>query len=227
MTTVGILGAGQAGSALATALLGIGHEVVIANSRNPATLKSLVEDLGPGARAAWAKDAAAAADLAILAFPHAPHDLLPVAELAGKIVLDTNNYMPWRDGHYPEVDAGRSTVHELRQRMLPDSKIVKAFTHIQFHPRPQIRDDRDLIPALFRLARPRAAEDRIALVVSSNHRDASEVVARIYDELGFDAVDNSPLSDSWRSAPGTPMWMESVDGQSRAALVRNLLLAER
>src|SRR5690606_1773204 len=143
-----------------------------------------------------------------------------------KIVLDTNNYMSWRDGHFSEVETGRATVHELRQRMLPESKVAKAFSHIQFHPRPQVRVASDLIPAIFRLARPRDAEDRIALVVSSDHPEAVEVVGQIYDELGFDTVNNSPLSESWRSAPGTPMWMKSVDGQSRSELIHNLRLVQ-
>ncbi|WP_202866417.1 hypothetical protein [Cohnella sp. AR92] len=56
---------------------------------------------------------------------------MPVEQLAGKIVLDTNNYMPWRDGHFPMIDSGEMTVHELRQKQLPASKVAKAFTHIQ------------------------------------------------------------------------------------------------
>lgn len=174
-----------------------------------------------------AVDAAAAADFAVIAFPYAPHVKLPVDELAGKVVIDNNNYMVWRDGHFPEVDAGRRTVHELRQEQLPDSVVVKAFTHIQFHARFPIRVPRDALPAIRRLARPEGAHDRKALVVSSNHPEAVDLVARVYDELGFDAVDNSPLSESWRSAPGTPMWQHSVDGQSHDELVRNLQLARR
>ncbi|WP_027194562.1 NAD(P)-binding domain-containing protein [Paraburkholderia sprentiae] len=55
---------------------------------------------------------------------------MPVEALAGKIVLDTNNYMIWRDGHYPIGDSGEKMEHELRQEQLPTSKVVKAFTHI-------------------------------------------------------------------------------------------------
>jgi predicted dinucleotide-binding enzyme len=56
-----------------------------------------------------------------------------------------------------------------------------------------------------------------------------EFVTRFYDDLGFDAVDNSPLSESWRTAPGTPMWRHRhhVDGQGREELIRNPQLAER
>ncbi|SES23291.1 hypothetical protein SAMN05216188_12751 [Lentzea xinjiangensis] len=227
MAVIGIIGAGQAGSTLARALVAAGHDVVIANSRGPETLAGLVGELGSRARAAHVADAAAAADFAIIAFPYAPGDRLPAEELAGKVVIDINNYMAWRDGSYPEVDLGHKTVHELRQEQLPASKVVKAFTHVQFHERHPLRGQEDELPAVVRLARPAGAADRKALVVSSDFPEAAELVTRLYDDLGFDAVDNSPLSESWRSAPGTPMWSHSVDGQSREELVRNLRNAHR
>src|SRR5690606_31058885 len=90
MTTIGILGAGQAGGTFARAAVDAGYEVVIANSRDPLTLASVVRDLGPRARAAWSAEAAAAGDIVLLAFPYAPQHRLPVAELAGKIVIDNN-----------------------------------------------------------------------------------------------------------------------------------------
>lgn len=214
MTTIGIIGAGQVGSQIARAAIANGYEVVVANSRGPETLRSLVEELGPRARAATAAEAAAAADVAVIAYPYRPDDRLPVDELSGKVVLDTNNYMIWRDGHYPIVDSGEKTVHELRQEQLPTSKVAKAFTHIQ-------------APSLFRFARPACTPDRHALAVSSDHPDAVELVTRLYDQFGFDTVDNSPLSESWRSAPGTPMWEFHAVGQSRDALVANLQRARR
>ena len=227
MTTIGILGAGQAGSTLARAVIAVGYDVVIANSREPETLQGLVRSLGPRARAARPADAAASADVAVVAFPFAPGAELPVTELAGKIVLDTNNYMAFRDGAIPEIEAGTTTVHELRQEQLPTSRLAKAFTHIQFHGRSPVRVPEDALPALVRLARPAGAPDRRALAVSSDFPDAVELVTRLYDQLGFDTVDNSPLSESWRSAPGTPMWSRSFDGQSREELVKNLARAER
>lgn len=189
--TIGILGAGQAGSTLARAAIAAGYDIVIANTRGPKTLQDLITQLGPRARAATAAEAAAAGDFAFLAFPYSPDHQLPVAELAGKVVIDNNNYMVWRDGHFPEVDSGLITVHELRQQQLPTSKVVKAFSHVQFHPRSPIRDARDLLPALVRLARPAGAPDRMALTVSSDHPEAVKIVTRLYDDLGFDAVDNS------------------------------------
>jgi predicted dinucleotide-binding enzyme len=224
---IGILGAGQAGSTLARASIVAGYDVVIANSRAPETLAGLISELGPRARAAGAAEAAAAADFAVTAFPYSPTARLPVEELRGKVVIDNNNYMVWRDGHIPEVDLGRTTIHELRQEQLPSSKVVKAFSHVQFHERHPVRVPSDRLPALCRLARPAGAPDRKALAVSSNFPDAVELVTGFCDDLGFDAVDNSPLSESWRSAPGTPMWRHHVDGQSREELIHDLRRADR
>ena len=222
MTTIAVLGAGQAGSTFARVAAAAGYDIIIANSRGPHTLRGLVEEIGPRARAGTAQEAAAEADVAFLAFPYAPGHVLPARELAGKIVIDNNNYMIWRDGNYAEIDSGSATIQELRQRQLPDSKIVKAFSHIQFHGRVPLRVPSDALPALVRLAWPRGAADRKALVVSSDFPEAITFVTRLYDDLGFDTVDNSPLAESWRSAPGTPMWAASVDGQGRDELVENL-----
>jgi predicted dinucleotide-binding enzyme len=227
VTTIAILGAGPAGSTLARVSIAAGYDVVIANSRGPETLADLVGQLGPRARAAHAAQAAAAADFAVAAFRYVPTDAPPVAELAGKVVIDNNNYMAWRDGIYPDVESGRKTIHELRQEQLPGAKVVKAFTHVQFHGRSPVRVRSDRLPAVIRLARPSGHPERKALVVSSDYPEAVELVTRYYDDLGFDAVDNSPLSESWRSAPGTPMWTHHVDGQTRDELVRNLRDARR
>jgi predicted dinucleotide-binding enzyme len=214
VTTIGIIGAGEVGSQLARAAIATGYAVVIANSRGPETLADLIAELGPSARAAHAAGAAAAGDFAIIAVPLKLENDMPVDALAGKIVLDTNNYMAWRDGHFPVIDSGRKTVHELRQEQLPTSKIAKAFTHVQ-------------APSLFEQARPAGAADRLALAVSSDFPEAVELVTRLYDQFGFDTVDNSPLSESWRSAPNTPMWRHIHHGQNREQLVRNLADARR
>ncbi|MFD1266245.1 NADPH-dependent F420 reductase [Paenibacillus motobuensis] len=195
------------------AAIGNGYEVVIANSRGPETLKNLINELGTSARAATAAGAAEAGDFVVVAVPLKLVNDMPVEQLAGKIVLDTNNYMPWRDGHFPMIDSGEMTVHELRQMQLPASKVAKAFTHIQ-------------APRLFISARPAGDPDRHALSVSSNFPEAVELVTRLYDQFGFDTVDNSPLSESWRSGPGQPAWVAHMH-QTRAELITNLAMARR
>ncbi|MGK9462253.1 NADPH-dependent F420 reductase [Streptomyces sp. G6] len=213
MRTIGIIGAGEVGGQLARAAIAHSYQVVIANSRGPETLKRLVDELGPSARAATAADAAAAGDFVIIAAPLKLVNNMPVEQLAGKIVLDTNNYMPWRDGHFPAIDSGEKTVHELRQEQLPASKVAKAFTHVQ-------------APRLFLSASPPGTPDRHALSVSSNYPEAVHLVTRLYDEFGFDTVDNSPLSESWRSGPGQPAW-QSHAHQTREQLAANLANARR
>lgn len=213
MTTMGIIGAGEVGSQIARAALAHGYQVVIANSRGPETLRSLLAELGPSARAAHAAGAAAAGDFAVVAVPLRAVNDLPVAELAGKIVLDTNNYMPWRDGHFDVIDSGEKTVLELRQEHLPTSRVVQAFTHIQ-------------APRITTAGRVPGFPGRLALPTSSDDPGAVELVIRLYDQFGFDTVDNSPLSESWRTAPGQPAWTELAH-QTRDELSANLTRARR
>ncbi|MCJ8207895.1 NAD(P)-binding domain-containing protein [Pseudomonas sp. RGM2987] len=207
MVTIGIIGAGEVGSNIARAAIANGYQVVIANSRGPDTLSELVETLGPSARAATAEGAAAAGDIVVVAVPLKVINDMPVAALAGKVVIDTNNYMVWRDGHIPVIDSGEKTVHELRQEHLPTSKVVKAFTHIQ-----ALR--------INTWGRPAGSPERLALSVSSDFPEAVQWVTRLYDQFGFDTVDNSPLSESWRSAPGQPAWKQ--ERQPRLELAANL-----
>jgi predicted dinucleotide-binding enzyme len=213
VTTIGIIGAGEVGSQLARAAIANGYAVVVANSRGPETLKQLIDELGPSARAATATGAAEAGDFAIIAVPLKLANNMPVAPLAGKIVLDTNNYMPWRDGHYPMIDSGEKTVHELRQQQLPTSKVAQAFTHIQ-------------APRLFLSGSPAGTPGRHALSVSSDYPEAVELVTRLYDQLGFDTVDAGPLRESWRSGPGQPAWF-AHEHQTRGELIANLASARR
>jgi predicted dinucleotide-binding enzyme len=93
MTTIGIIGAGEVGSHIARAAIASGYNVVIANSRGPETLTELVTQLGPMARAATAAQATVAGDFIVVAVPLKLVNDMPVEALAGKVVIDTNNYM--------------------------------------------------------------------------------------------------------------------------------------
>lgn len=211
MTTIGIIGAGNIGSQVARAALKAGYEVVIANSRGPETLAGLVSELGSGARAATAAEAGEAGDVVVVTVPLKAIDQIPVEPLAGKIVLDTNNYYPGRDGQIPALDAGETTTSQMLQEHLPTSKVVKAFNHI-----PSADITTDVAPA--------GTPDRRALAVSSDHPEAVEFATRLYDELGFDAVDVSPLSESWRVERDRPAY---VVRQNAEQLRANLAKAER
>src|SRR5215210_47376 len=129
-TTIGVIGAGHIGSQVARLAVASGYDVVISNSRGPETLAALIAELGSRARAATPAEAAAAGDLVVVSIPLKHYRDVPREPLAGKIVIDTNNYYPERDGHIPELDSESTTTAELLQAHLPKSKVVKAFNHI-------------------------------------------------------------------------------------------------
>jgi hypothetical protein len=211
MKTFGIIGAGHIGSQVARVAIASGYDVVISNSRGPETLAGLVSELGPRARAATSIEAAAAGDFVMVTVPLGHYREVPVAELDGKIVIDTNNYYWERDGRFPELEDGTATVSGLLQAHLPGSRVVKGFNHIM-----AVDITTDGTPA--------GTPDRRALAVSSDFDDARELMVRLYDETGFDAVDVGPLSESWRVERDTPAY---VVRQNAAELEANLALAVR
>ncbi|RZS90830.1 hypothetical protein EV189_0059 [Motilibacter rhizosphaerae] len=185
MTTYGLIGSGNIGGTLARLLLDAGHEVVLSNSRGPETLSDLVASLGAGARAATVEEAAAAAEIAVVTIPLKAVDQVPAAPLAGKVVIDTCNYYPQRDGQIAELDDESTTTSELVQRQLPDAKVVKAFNNIYFeHLRTQ--------------GQPHGTPGRRALPVAGDDAAAKATVIALLDSIGFDAVDAGPLTEGWR-----------------------------
>lgn len=211
MTTVGIIGAGHIGQALARTFIQHGYTVIIANSRGPETLADLVAELGPSAAAATAAEAGAAGDFAVVTVPLKSYRDIPAAPLAGKVVIDTNNYYFERDGHIPELDEGAETVTGLLQAHLAESRVAKGFNHIG------ARD----IPTT---GSPAGTPDRRALATASDFEDAAALVASIYEEFGFDAVHVGPLSESWRVERDRPAY---VVRQNREELEANLAKAPR
>src|SRR5438094_605513 len=185
MTTLGLIGAGHIGSQIGRLAVAHGYNVVISNSRGSETLSGLIAELGPKARAATAIDAAKAGDLVVVTVPLKNYRTVPVEPLAGKVVIDTNNYYPQRDGHIPELDNESTTTSELLQAHLPTSKVVKAFNHIYAA---QLTTD----------GRPAGSKNRRALVIAGDDAGAKALVTRLLDEFGFDTVDAGPLKEGWR-----------------------------
>jgi predicted dinucleotide-binding enzyme len=191
MATMGIIGAGQIGSQVARLAVANGYEVVICNSRGPETLAPLVAELGPKARAGTPVEAAQAGDMVVVTIPLKNYRTVPVAPLAGKIVIDTNNYYPQRDGHIPELDNESTTTSELLQAHLPKSKVVKAFNHIY-------------AAELTTHGLPAGSKNRRALVIAGDDPGAKTTVTALIDRFGFDVVDAGPLRESWRIQRDTP-----------------------
>ncbi|MEV1243198.1 NADPH-dependent F420 reductase [Nonomuraea sp. NPDC050022] len=193
--TLGLIGTGMIGGTLARLAVAAGLNVVLSNSRGPETLADLVTELGGQARAATPAAAAEAGDLVVATVPLHAYEQLPAAALAGKIVIDTMNYYPERDGRIAELDSDELTSSALVQRHLAGSRLVKAFNNIDFH-------------RLSTSARPAGAADRSALPIAGDDPAAKAEVIALLDVLGYDAVDAGSLADSWRVEPGTPVYVQ-------------------
>lgn len=211
MATIGLIGAGHIGSQLARLAVAHGYDVAVSNSRGPETLSGLVKELGPKARAVTPAEAAKAGDIVVVTIPLKNYPSVPVQPLKGKIVIDTNNYYPQRDGHIPELDNESTTTAELLQAHLPESKVVKAFNHIY-------------AADLTKDGLPAGTKNRRALVIAGDDAQAKARVARLIDQFGFDVVDAGPLKEGWRIQRDTPGY-----GPRRTAeeLRRDLAAARR
>jgi 8-hydroxy-5-deazaflavin:NADPH oxidoreductase len=211
MATIGLIGAGNIGSQIARLAVAHGHEVVVSNSRGPETLTALITELGPRAQSGTVIEAAKAGDIVVVTIPLKYYRTVPVEPLAGKVVVDTMNYYPQRDGRIAELDNESTTTSELLQAHLPTSKVVKAFNHIYAA---QLTTD----------GRPGGTEGRRALVIAGNDAGARAIVAALINQFGFDVVDAGPLSEGWRIQRDTPGY-----GPRRTAeeLRNDLVLARR
>lgn len=208
MTTIGLIGSGHIGQAIARQALAHGHDVVLSNSRGPETLTDLVSELGNGARAATAEEAAEAGAVVVVTIPFKNYEQVPVAPLAGKVVIDTNNYYFERDGHVPEIDEGRTTPSELLAEHLPTSKVVKAFNAIQ-------------AAQIVSAATPAGTAGRRAIPIAGDDPAAKQVVTALVDELGFDVVDAGPLAEGRRFDRDKPAYGAELDaGRLREALAQ-------
>jgi predicted dinucleotide-binding enzyme len=211
MTTIGILGSGHVGSNLAKAAIAHGYDVVLSNTQGPDSLAGLVRELGPHANAATPAETAGKCDFAIVAIPLTTIDQLPVEPLAGKVVICTINYFPQRYGHVPAIDNGTTTAPGLLQAHLPESRVVRAFSMI---------NAAEMSGDGHHAGDPR----RRALALAGDDPAAKRLVAGLYDEFGFDAVDIGGLDESWRVEAGQPAF---VTRQNIAELTANVANAKR
>ena len=196
---IGIIGAGNIGSALTRRFTALGHKVFVANSRGPDTLKDLGAETG--ATPVTVQQAAQAGDVVIVTIPLKNIPSLPAGLFAktpkNLVVVDTGNYYPrQRDGRIQEIEDG-STESQWVEKLL-DRPVIKAFNNIYAE-------------HLYKLGQPPGSPGRIALPVAGDDTAAKTVVMRLVDELGFDPVDAGRLDESWRQQPGTPVYATDLD----------------
>nr|WP_164853719.1 NAD(P)-binding domain-containing protein [Paraburkholderia kirstenboschensis] len=206
---IGILGAGFLGRALATVAQRHGHEVMIANSRDPNTLISTAAALG--CATGTAQEAAKFGDVVVVSVPFGQIDRLPVAALDGKIVIDTCNHYPDRDGPIEALENGVTTTSQLLAAALPGARVVKAFNAI-------------LAKDLETAGAAPGTPNRRALPLAAEDEQAKRVVSELMDQFGFDPVDAGPLADSWRFERAKPVYCIAHD---RAGMVAGLAAAQR
>ncbi|WP_250514636.1 NAD(P)-binding domain-containing protein [Caballeronia sp. INDeC2] len=206
---IGIIGAGYIGRSLATLGIRQGHEVMISNSRGPATLGSTVSAIG--CKAGTAEQAAVFGDIVVLAVPLRGISNVPAGPFAGKILIDTCNYYPERDGRIEALDRHETTTSQLVATRFPGARVVKAFNAI-------------LAKDIETTGQAAGTPNRRALPIAGDDADSKRVVAAWLDECGYDAFDAGRLADSWRFERAKPAYCIPLDQPS---LKTKLAMAER
>ncbi|WP_404289909.1 NADPH-dependent F420 reductase [Glutamicibacter arilaitensis] len=208
--TIGILGAGRVGTAIARLALAAGYRVKLATSKPAEENSLIIEIVTPGAEAVNASEAAGA-DLVIVAIPlHKFKDLDPRA-LSGKIVVDAMNYWSGTDGEIPDFMDTSQTSSEVVAAFLSASHVVKSFNHIGYH-----EMEPDALPT-------NPAGERRALAMAGDNSDAKTVLRTFIERIGFDAVDAGGLEAGRLFEPGS----EIFNGRFNTTELNDLLHAVR
>jgi predicted dinucleotide-binding enzyme len=189
---IGIIGAGNIGATLARKLAGSGHDVKLANSRGPDTIRDLAHDLG--ASAVSREEAVQDVDVVVLSLPFGAYPGL--AGLfntvpAEVVIIDTSNYYPFRDGAIGEIEAGKPESVWVSERI--GRPVIKAWNAVLSH-------------TLAEKGNPDGEAGRIAIPVAGDDARAKATAVELVRATGFDALDAGVLAESWQQQPGTPAY---------------------
>ena len=204
---IGIIGAGNIGATLARKLAASGHEVKLANSKGPDTIRDLARDVG--ATAVSKEEAVQGVEAIVLAIPFAKYPDL--ANLfndvpADVVVIDTSNYYPFRDGAIAEVDGGKPESVWVSEQI--GRPVVKAWNAV-------------LAVTLAERGQPNGASGRIAIPVAGDDPKAKATAIQLVEATGFDALDSGSLGDSWRQQPGTPAYCTELTANELKSALRS------
>ncbi|MBV4360439.1 NADPH-dependent F420 reductase [Pinibacter aurantiacus] len=195
---IGIIGAGQIGSALIRQYLKAGHEVKMTNATNLAKMKALEDETG--AKPVSLTDVVKDVDALVVTIPSI--EIPKLANSLGQsissntVVIDTTNYYPIRDGKIDELENGMTESVWVSTKL--GVPVVKAYNSI-------------LAGSLIHSGSTENSASRIALPVSGDDQHAKEIVSKLINDSGFDALDIGNLQDSWRQQPGSPVYCTDLN----------------
>lgn len=204
--TIGILGAGKVGIVIAQLALKAGYPVHIAGSGDPTKIALTVKILAPGAVVGIKESVARDADIVILALPLGKYLTIPKDTLQNKLVIDAMNYWWEVDGIRSDLDGTEISTSEIIQNYLPESHVVKAFSHIGYH---ELHDE----------ARPSGDPRRKAAAVAGDNPDDVAIIAALVNDLGFDPVVIGKLAAGIRLEPGGEVFGAHVDKATLEAMI--------
>lgn len=188
--TMGIIGAGAIGQAMAKQLVRAGINVILSNSRGPDSLTEVVKQLGPRAQAGTVQQAAAADLVFVSVNWSAVEQALSGIDWNGRIVIDANN--PVLLPGYRLAELGGRNSSQVLSDLVPGARVVKAF---------------NTLLASVLASDPQENGGRRVVFMSGDDTQAKSVVASLIDRIGFASIDLGSLAVGGylQQFPGGPL----------------------